>query len=198
MESNCDILNDLLALKSADDISKALSCSSDSIKTSDISLNSAERSVESKNNEKDTNQTAYNNLNTLTLVSNELYSLMQKNVLEITQLDNNCSESDPRKDSPIPATPPNNIPIGSNLEEKSSNTKYTDSYVSEKLIKHSNANKQLFQPVEFACDTSINNITQNTLKQSQSDKQNLKVSYNLDKWLKEFKGHVMVNISNLI
>jgi len=190
MDSSSDILNDLLGFKPNDNTSTTTttttttpSSSSDSRNTPGLLLTPANISSECKQHEE---QAACSKLNTLTRASDEFYSLMQKQ-LEITQLDGNYSESNPRKDSPVPVSPPTNIIISNNANETSNNI---DNSVTGQATSQAAVNKQLFRPIESACNHNSNTNGVNS-KQSQPGK-SPKIGTNLDKWLKELKGHVLV------
>ncbi len=188
MDSSSDILNDILGLKPNDNTSTATTTTTTTPSSSSDSRNTpANISSECKQHGE---QAACSKLNTLAHASDEFYSLMQKQ-LEITQLDGNYSESNPRKDSPVPASPPTNIIISNNANETSNNI---DNSVTGQAPSQVAINKQLFRPIESASNHNSNTNVVNS-KQSQPNQpgKSPKIGTNLDKWLKELKGHVLVN-----
>lgn len=156
-------------------------------------------------------------LNNFSPASEELYTVMKRQ-LDITPLDSNSNDANPRKDSPgnihnflmltlrtrklefyghnlVPASPPTNIEIDMNelssmehtLGNQNNNhsNQRTHSVVNmcpPKSVETESLNKQLFKA--SACEMSGRS------KQAVSGT-GAKVSGNLDKWLKELKGHIL-------
>lgn len=143
----------------------------------------------------DRNDSRANNEDMPNAVSEEIYSIMMKN-LEVSHLESDFYDSNPRKNSPVPASPPSNLELDVNerssldqMSMMSQSVKVLNESRPEKMNKtDENVNKKLFKSMDMNNNLSSR---KNGSKNKQDSDKPVKIGANIDKWLKDLKGHIL-------